>query len=219
MPDSTGEATTARGCALTRRRARQAEILAAAARVFAAVGYHSAQVARVAREAGVADGTIYIYFHSKEELLLELFRQALGRFLVDLDTALGAVADPRQKLLALVRHHLTFLGSELQVAVVTQVELRHSDPDLRRAIGQLVRPYFQRIEGLLEDGRARGVFDPDLDVPVARRLVFGALDEQVTAWVRSGGRFALADLTPAVGRLLLRAVAADAAGPLDGDGQ
>jgi TetR/AcrR family fatty acid metabolism transcriptional regulator len=165
---------------------RQASILAAATRVFAASGYHGARVSEVARAAGVADGTIYLYFRSKRDLLVALFEQGFDHFLAGLDAALEA----------LCAHHLGYLGARYDLAVVTQVEMRHSDPDLRQAIGRIVRPYFDRIEAVVRPC--------DCDVRIARRMVFGTLDEHVTAWVRSGGRFDLAALAPEVARLLTR---------------
>jgi TetR/AcrR family fatty acid metabolism transcriptional regulator len=172
---------------------REASILAAATRVFAAQGYHGARVSEVAREAGVADGTIYLYFRSKRDLLVGLFEQGFDQFLAGLDAALAASSPA---LPALCAYHLGYLGARYDLAVVTQVEMRHSDPDLREAIGRIVRPYFDRIESVVQPC--------DCDVKVARRMVFGTLDEHVTAWVRSGGRFDLAALAPQVARLLTR---------------
>ena len=172
---------------------REASILAAATRVFAASGYHGARVSEVAREAGVADGTIYLYFRSKRDLLVGLFEQGFDQFLAGLDAALAASSQP---LTTLCEYHLGYLGARYELAVVTQVEMRHSDPELREAIGRIVRPYFDRIEAVIQSC--------DADVKVARRMVFGTLDEHVTAWVRSGGDFELAALAPDVARLLAR---------------
>lgn len=180
---------------------RHAAILQAATRVFATSGYHGARVSEVAREAGIADGTIYLYFRSKQELLVALFERGFRGFLEDLDRKLAGNLDPIAQVRALCAHHLGHLGSDFDLAVVTQVELRHSDPELRVAIGRIVRPYFDRIEAVVRDG----AFDP-VEVKIARRMIFGTLDEHVTAWVRSGGRFDLAALAPQVSELLLRAL-------------
>jgi TetR/AcrR family fatty acid metabolism transcriptional regulator len=176
---------------------REASILAAATRVFAQSGYHGARMAEVARAAGVADGTVYLYFRGKRDLFVSLFEQGFADFLAGLDAALASAAEPIDVLCA---HHLGYLGTRYDLAVVTQVEMRQSDPELRQAIGRIVRPYFERIEAVLA-GRAAPA-----DVKVARRMVFGTLDEHVTAWVRSGGRFDLAALAPEISRLLRRAL-------------
>lgn len=174
---------------------REASILEAATRVFAASGYHGARMQQVAREAGVADGTVYLYFRGKRELFVSLFERGFADFLAGLDTALALEAPP---LDALCAYHLSYLGSRYDLAVITQVEMRHSDPELRADIGRIVRPYFNRIEAI--------VTGCDADVQVARRMVFGTLDEHVTAWVRAGGAFELASLAPEVSRLLKRAL-------------
>ncbi len=176
---------------------REASILNAATRVFAAAGYHAARMAAIAREAGVADGTVYLYFRGKRELFVALFQRGFAEFLAGLDEALASSTPP---LDALCAYHLRYLGARYDLAVITQVEMRHSDPELREDIGRIVRPYFDRIEAAI------AAMPHDADIKVARRMVFGTLDEQVTAWVRSGGAFDLASLAPEVSRLLRRAL-------------
>ncbi|MDI3297995.1 MAG: TetR/AcrR family transcriptional regulator [Bacillota bacterium] len=182
---------------------RYREILRAAAHVIAARGYHGARVSDIAREAGVADGTVYLYFRNKQEMLVTVFREGIGEYLRHLEERLAGAADAREELRLLVETHLGYLGGHREFAQVTQIELRQSDGEIRRAIDAIMDPYFRRIDRIVERGREEGLFLPDVDRRVARRMIFGTLDQCVTSWVMSRHPYALAAIAPEVTRLLL----------------
>ncbi|MBX5464497.1 MAG: TetR/AcrR family transcriptional regulator [Clostridia bacterium] len=182
---------------------RYREILRAAVHVIAARGYHGARISDIAREAGVADGTVYLYFRNKQEVLIAVFRDGIGRYLRNLEERLEGAADAREELGILVETHLGDLGSRREFAQVTQIELRQSDGEIRRAIDAIMDPYFRRIDRIIERGREEGVFLPDVDRRVARRMIFGTLDQCVTSWVMSRHPYDLASIAPEVTRLLL----------------
>src|SRR5438552_5682769 len=101
-------------------------LLRAAIRVFAHNGYFNSKVADIAREAGVADGTVYLYFKSKEEILHSVFDKSMEDAIADGRKRLEGVNDPREKLRRIAQLHLERLGADLDLAVVFQVELRGS---------------------------------------------------------------------------------------------
>ncbi|MGQ9531370.1 MAG: TetR/AcrR family transcriptional regulator [Desulfotomaculales bacterium] len=188
-------------------------ILEAAIRVMAEHGYHNTQVARIAREAGVAEGTIYLYFKNKEDLLLSIFREKMSEFIARVRAELASQPDPLARLEALVRTHLACLENDRHVARVVQVELR-TDPAVREHVLEVLRSYFELIEGVVAEGIGQGVFAPDVNVRAARKVVFGALDEVSTSWVLSRRQYRLTELAEPVFRLLVRGLAApDRPGP------
>ncbi|MDI3316985.1 MAG: TetR/AcrR family transcriptional regulator [Bacillota bacterium] len=178
-------------------------ILRAAAQIIARRGYHGARISDIAREAGVADGTVYLYFANKEDVLIAVFREGIGGYLRHLDEQLAGAPDAREELRRLVVSHLGYLGSHREFAQVTQIELRQSDGKIRRAIDAIMDPYFRRIDRIVERGRQEGLFLPDVDRRVARRMIFGTLDQCVTSWVMSRHPYELASIAPEVTRLLL----------------
>src|SRR5919204_5204655 len=99
-------------------------ILRAATDVFAERGFFNAQVADVARAAGVAAGTVYLYFRSKDDLLVSIFERTMRDTLAEGRAAVVAVTDPCVRLRRLARGHLARLGHDRKLAVVFQVELR-----------------------------------------------------------------------------------------------
>lgn len=164
------------------------QILEAAVKEFAESGYHRTQVARIAKEAGVADGTIYLYFENKEDILVSLFTEKMGDFVEQLVGKLKNTSGFKQQLLTLIRHHLEILGSNPAQAMVTQIELRQIDPQINKGISGPLKSYFVVIEEVILLGQKEGFVSGSLDVRLARKMLFGAIDEVVTCWVMADKR-------------------------------
>ncbi len=179
------------------------KIIEAAVDVIAENGYHQAQVSRIAKHAGVADGTIYLYFKNKEDILISLFQVKMGILVEKVQKAIEGKTDAEEKLLALTSVHFYLLSEDVNLAVVTQLELRQSSKSLRLKINEVLKDYLQVIDSILEEGMAAGTFDPELDVRLARQMIFGTLDETATNWVMNDHKYNLAALAAPVHRLLV----------------
>ena len=158
-------------------------IIDAAVRVISANGYKNAPVNKIARAAGVAGGTVYLYFDSKEEMMVDVFREFLGSFIEEIRVEMAEIKDSAKKLKKLVEAHLSKLEANYNLAFVCLVELRQPDQMLREATGEILRRYFQLIEEVVEEGQANGTFNPRLNKYLVRQMIFGTLDEIVTSWV------------------------------------
>ena len=187
-------------------------ILRAATRVFARHGFFNAQVADVAREAGVAAGTVYLYFRSKDDLLASIFERTMRTAIDEGRAALSGVTDPLSRLTAIARLHLDRLGRDRDLAIVFQVELRQSTKHMERFSSTLLREYLGIIRGVVADGQAAGVFRQDLKATTVAKILFGALDEMATNWMLSRRRYALAADADAVVDLLVGGLRAPAPG-------
>ena len=166
-------------------------ILRAAIDVFAERGFFNAQVADVARAAGVAAGTVYLYFKSKDDLLVSIFERSMREGLASGRAAVADLDDPRERLLRLARGHLARLGSDRNLAIVFQVELRQSTKFMERLSATLLRDYLGLIRGAIADGQREGLFRADVKATVAAKMLFGALDEMATNWILSRRRYSL----------------------------
>jgi TetR/AcrR family fatty acid metabolism transcriptional regulator len=178
---------TAAAAALDKREA----ILRAATQVFARRGYFQSQVADIAREAGVAAGTVYLYFRSKDDLLVSLFERTMREAIDEGRAALDGIADPRERLTRIARLHLERLGRDRDLAVVFQVELRQSTKFMERFSSSYLRDYLGQIRDTLAQGQAAGLFRRDLSPTIAAKIFFGALDEMATNWILSKRRYSL----------------------------
>jgi TetR/AcrR family fatty acid metabolism transcriptional regulator len=167
----------------TSRQRKRDAILRAAVEVFAERGYFGARMREVANRAGVADGTVYLYFEGKEDLLVSVLEENIHAFLVRARQDASEIDDPGKKLRRVVERHLESLENDRALARVFQIELRHSRRFLRQVARGHVSGYLQLLQEIVGQGIANGQFRPDVPADVAARAIFGAVDELVTAWV------------------------------------
>jgi TetR/AcrR family fatty acid metabolism transcriptional regulator len=166
-------------------------ILRAAIDIFAERGYFNAQVADVARAAGVAAGTVYLYFKSKDDLLVSIFERSMRDGLAGSRAAIADLPDPPERLRRLARGHLARLGSDRNLAIVFQVELRQSTKFMERFSSTLLRDYLGLIREAIADGQREGLFRADINPTSAAKMMFGALDEMATNWILSRRKYSL----------------------------
>src|SRR6476469_2941460 len=152
------QSTTAPQSDTFRGTSKRERILRAAVDVFAQNGYFNAKVSEIAKAAGVADGTIYLYFDGKEDLLITIFREHTRNYLASLERDLANVRRPEDRIRVAIRHHLEALGRDRALAVVSQVELRHSLKFMHLLSQQEVKDYLNMIRKIVEHGQTEGVF-------------------------------------------------------------
>ena len=168
-------------------------ILEAATHVFAERGFFTAQVADIARRAGIASGTVYLYFKSKDDLLTSLFDRTMQEAIRDGRDALASVVDPVDRLRRIARMHLERLGRDRDLAIVFQVELRQSTKFMARLSATRLRSYLGIIRDTIAEGQAQGVFRANVPPTLGAKMFFGALDEMATNWILSDRKYALID--------------------------
>lgn len=181
-------------------------ILRAAITVFAHNGYFNAKVADIAREAGVADGTVYLYFKSKEEILHSIFDRSVDEAVAEARKKMVAIDDPREKLRQIALLHLERLGADRDLAVVFQVELRGSTKFMEEFSAAGFAEYLSLIRSTFEEGQRAGLFRADLNAKVVSKILFGALDEMATNWILSKRRYKLAPMADEVLDIFLNGV-------------
>ncbi len=196
---------------MARRRSddKRQRILQAAVKVFARKGYFAARVSEIARRAEVADGTIYLYFKNKEDILVSLFDEVMAEHLAHAREELSQVEGAHARLLAIAQRHLGMLGANRDLAVVFQVELRQSTQFMERFTASWLQDYFSLVAEVIEDGIREGSLRADLNRKVVTKAFFGALDEMVTSWIVGGKDYDLARLAGPVVDLFLRGASAD----------
>lgn len=183
-------------------------ILRAAIEVFAHNGYFNSKVADIARQAGVADGTVYLYFKSKEEILHSIFDRSVEEAIAEVKRQLGTITDPKEKLRRIALLHLERLGADRNLAIVFQVELRGSTKFMEEFSAAGFAEYLGLIRLVLEEGQRAGIFRAELNAKVMAKILFGALDEMATNWILSKRRYKLAPMADQVLDIFLHGVTA-----------
>ncbi|MCB9529595.1 MAG: TetR/AcrR family transcriptional regulator [Myxococcales bacterium] len=162
---------------------KRERILDAAIQVFAERGFYHARVSEVAAAAGVAGGTIYNYFKSKDDLLISLFEDRMDAILADFRSRLDGLDSASDRLRRFIELHLEMVAGDPALAEVLTVELRQSSKFMREYKALKFGEYLLVIEDIIERGRARGEFRDDVDARILKRVIFGALDEVSLFWV------------------------------------
>jgi TetR/AcrR family transcriptional regulator, fatty acid metabolism regulator protein len=170
---------------------KRERILRAAIKMFARRGFFNSQVADIARAAGVASGTVYLYFQDKDDLLVSIFDRMMGEAIDQGRRALESVDDPIARLDEVARLHLARMGRDRDLAIVCQVELRQSVKFMERFSSTRLREYLGVIRDAIAAGQQRRVFRDGLKPTIAAKLFFGMLDEMATNWVLSPRRYPL----------------------------
>lgn len=160
-------------------------ILRAATVVFARNGYFNSKVSDIARAANIADGTVYLYFKSKEEILHSIFERTMTEGIEQTRARLHDCKNAKEKLRMLARLHLRRLGADRELAIVFQVELRGSTKFMSAFSAAGFAEYLNLIRQIIEEGQRENSFRPNLNATVCAKIFFGALDEMVTNWILS----------------------------------
>lgn len=193
---------------MKRDKPKYKQIIDAAVIVIAENGYHQAQVSKIAKEAGVADGTIYLYFKNKEDILVSVFREKMAIFVNNLRVILEKDLDTSEMLFKMIDNHFRVLHEDRHLAIVTQLELRQSGKKLRLRINEVLKEYLDLLDLILKEGIERGELDNSIDVRLARQMVFGTIDETITSWVMNDQKYDLMKLSPEVHRLIMNGMKA-----------
>lgn len=181
-------------------------ILRAATTVFAGNGYFNSKVADIASAAGVADGTVYLYFKSKEEILHSIFDRGVEEAVCAARDLIAQTDDPREKLRRIAQLHLERLGADRELAIVFQVELRGSTKFMEEFSAAGFAEYLELIRETIEAGQRDGVFRADLNAKIVAKVLFGALDEMATNWILSPRKYKLAPMADQVLDIMLNGV-------------
>lgn len=184
-------------------------ILNAAIKVFAENGFFYSTVSQIAREAGVADGTIYLYFKNKEDILLQFFncrtQEVFARFRTEVEKAGNA----RDKLVNLIRRHLEEFQHDKAMAIVFQSEARvksRLNGRLDKYVKDLSKKYMDLVGEIIELGQAEGSIRKDVYISLAKRLVLGSVDEVISTWVNTGGHYDMASMAEPLVDLYFRGI-------------
>lgn len=192
---------------LKKNKPKYRQIIDAAVIVIAEYGYHQAQVSKIAKQAGVADGTIYLYFKNKEDILISLFEEKMGEFVEKIEDEIAGVKSASEKLSLLINKHFDILSSDPHLAIVTQLELRQSNKELRLKINDVLKGYLALVDSVLREGMENGEFKSDLNYKLARQMIFGTLDEIVTTWVMNEQKYQLQSLSDDIHNLIIAGLA------------
>jgi TetR/AcrR family fatty acid metabolism transcriptional regulator len=182
------------------------QILEAAVKIFARQGFHQSTVAQIAKEAGVADGTIYLYFKNKDDILVQFFSYRAKQVFVSFREAVDEAETSADKLRNLVRRHLAEFQRDKDGAVVYQVETHQNSRLAEAQIKEMSKMYRDLISEIVEQGQQEGTIRRDLYVGLVKRFIIGAMDEVINTWLHSDGEYDLVSMADPLVELFLKGI-------------
>ncbi|MBW2634204.1 MAG: TetR/AcrR family transcriptional regulator [Deltaproteobacteria bacterium] len=198
-------------CTINKRRKandKYQRILQAAIKVFAEQGFFQSTIAQIAKEAGVADGTIYLYFKSKDDILVQFFnyktKQVFDGFRTEVDRADNAV----DKLRNLIRRHLAEFQRDRNMAILYQSETHQSTRLVEKQIKEMSNMYLDIVAEIMEQGQQEGLIRRNLYLSLVKRFILGAVDEVINTWIHSGGQYDLVSMADPLVDLFIEGVGA-----------
>lgn len=181
----------------------------AATKVFAEKGFFQSTVAQIAKEAGVADGTIYLYFKSKDDILVQFLdykiKQVFGRFREEVEKADTAV----EKLHNLVRAHLDEFQRDRNMAILYQSETHQRTRLTEAQIREMSDMYLDVVTEIVEQGQQEGSMRQSLYLWLVKRFILGAVDEVINTWIHSGGKFDLVSMAEPLVALFIEGIGSE----------
>jgi len=171
-----------------RKKNKHHRIIEAAIKVFAKYGFYNSKVSEIARVAQVADGTIYLYFHNKDDILITLFEEIMQDVLNRVQAAIALETDPTRKLERFAEAHLNLVKENQEVSEIIQVEIRQSSKFMRGYNNIKFAKYLNIISEIIKEGQKQGLLRSEIKLDIAKRAFFGALDEMSRYWVLSSSK-------------------------------
>ncbi len=169
---------------------KRTTILDAALRTFVRRGYAETKVSEIASEAGVAEGTLYNYFNSKEELLLALFDEKWNSIITEIRGKINSLDDPNEKLKAVFALVVRMFKKNRQLAELFMIDIKQSSIFLNNYTINRIIEFLDLIEEILKEGKQKGIYRRDIDTRVAKMVIFGAAQGILLSWVLSESKAA-----------------------------
>lgn len=165
-----------------RAASKHSAILVAATKIFAKKGFYNARISDIAKEAKIADGTVYLYFNNKHDILISVFEEEVGKLLSQTETIINKNITPYEMLTLFVTNHLRVMKKNKYLAEVIQSELRLADKTIKNFRNTKFTDYLAVITSIIVLGQKQGSFRADINPDIMKRVIFGALDEVSRAW-------------------------------------
>ena len=184
-------------------------ILEAAVKVFARLGFHQSTVSKIAKEAGVADGTIYLYFKNKDDILVHFFSYKTKQVFDGFRAEVKRGDNSLDKLRNLIRRHLAEFQRDRDMAVVYQVETHQSSRLAEAQIREMAKMYSDLVAEIVEHGQEEGTVRKDLYVGLVKRFILGGVDEVINTWLHAGNSYDLVSMADPLVDLFIKGIGTD----------
>lgn len=186
---------------------KHSKIITAATKVFAKKGFFNARISDIAKEAKVADGTIYLYFNNKYDILISVFEEEIGKIVEQIKKSLAEETDPRKMLEIFATKHLQTMKKNKNLAEVIQIELRQTNKLIKDYRNNKFSDYTDLVEEIISLGQKQNIYRLDVEPGIAKRIFFGALEEVSRVWNTSvDGHYTVEEISSQLLKIFLSGI-------------
>ncbi|RPH38836.1 MAG: TetR/AcrR family transcriptional regulator [Desulfobulbaceae bacterium] len=186
---------------------KHSKIITAATKVFAKKGFFNARISDIAKEAKVADGTIYLYFNNKYDILISVFEEEIGKIVEQIKKSLAEETDPRKMLEIFATKHLQSMKKNKNLAEVIQIELRQTNKLIKDYRNNKFSDYTDLVEEIISLGQQQNIYRVDVEPGIAKRIFFGALEEVSRVWNTSiDGHYTVEEISDQLLKIFLSGI-------------
>ncbi len=171
---------------------KELDIMTAAIEVFAKEGYHEAKISQIAELANVATGSVYLYFESKEDLLVKIFSD-LWHKLISLVKAINERDDLNsiEKLEGFIDTVFDVFTANPKLALLFVKEQSHFLQDKDNKLNILYNHFLEIGEKILDDGVNNSSFNKNLDKKITKNFIYGGIRHLLHLWALSPNDYPL----------------------------
>lgn len=169
------------------------KILQSAGAVFSELGFYKATISQIATKAGVADGTLYLYFKNKDDILYQYISFKTEQVFKKMHAAVEDGRTAEEKLRYLIHCHLQEFQNDKHMAIIFQSEVRYLR-DIQSQIKDISKMYLDLLSEIIEQGQIEGSMRQDLFVGLVKRFILGAVEGVISTWVSADGRYDLVSM-------------------------
>lgn len=174
--------------------------------MFADQGFFQSTIAQIAKAARVADGTIYLYFKNKDDILVQFYEYKTRQIFERFRDAVSRSTTAEAKLRCLIRVHLEEFQKDRNMAIVYQAETHQNRRLGAEQIKEMSKMYRDIISEVVELGQEEGSIRRDLYLGLVKRFINGAVDEVINSWIHSGGQYDLVAMADPLVDLFIKGI-------------
>jgi len=182
---------------------RRESIIQAAIEVFSKKDFKTASISEIAQKAGIADGTIYQYFRSKEDLFFSIPIEKTNEFRSQLELHLEGISGAFNKIRKFVWYFLYFFKTNPEYGRILMLEMRVSKGFVKTETYGFLKQSVSQVMDIILEGQNEGVIRQDMDIYILRHLILGTLEHMVTRWLLKGEKYDLLEHHQEVSRMLI----------------
>jgi TetR/AcrR family fatty acid metabolism transcriptional regulator len=183
---------------------KRKKILDSATKVFAKMGFSNTRIQDVALEAGIAHGTVYLYFKSKDELFISIFQESLGELIKYADSEIQKKDNAEDKLRRMISLQLDVIEENPDLTKLILIEFPRTGNFLNDNNIDVLANYIDLIGNIISDGIKERIFATNVKIDIVATMIYSAMQGIATRWILDGMNYSLKTIDAEISEIFLK---------------